>query len=274
MTYFRENARVLGNDADGDGRLLRLRAPGIAAAAKPFQFVLAKVPGESHVLRRPFSVFDAREDEVELLIRPVGDGTARLGSLGPGEYCDLTGPFGREASAGKDALFAAGGIGIAGLFFALAEETWAGRSPELFFGARTAKQLYAKSRIEELGINATFVTEDGSYGLKGTVVEHIPGVPTAKERLMSEALGERLLPHAHPIVACGPPAMYVALHRALGAGARLYVMMEERMACGVGACRSCAVPVLEPEGSYVAACSEGPLLDASVIDWNRFEESA
>jgi dihydroorotate dehydrogenase electron transfer subunit len=274
MTYFRENARVLANDADGDGRLLRLRAPGIAADARPFQFVLAKVPGEAHILRRPFSVFDADGDDAELLIRPVGDGTARLGELAPGEYCDLTGPFGREAAPVENTLFVAGGIGIAGLFFALAEEVRAGRSPELFFGARTAKQLYAKSRIEELGIDATFVTEDGSYGLTGTVVEHLPDVPTAKEKLMSEALNERLLPYPHRVVACGPPAMFVALHRALGGGAKLSVMMEERMACGVGACRSCAVPVREPEGSYVAACSEGPLLDASVIDWNRFGESA
>jgi len=274
MTYFRENARVLANDADGDGRLLRLRAPGVAAAARPFQFVLAKVPGESHLLRRPLSVFDARDEEVELLIRPVGNGTARLGGLASGEYCDLTGPFGREASPVKGTLFVAGGIGIAGLFFALAEEAWAGRSPELYFGARTAGQLYAKSRIEELGIDATFVTEDGSYGLTGTVVEHLPDVPTAKEKLMSEALNERLLPYPHPVVACGPPAMYVALYRALGEDARLSVMMEERMACGVGACRSCAVPVREPEGSYVAACSEGPLLDASLIDWNRFGEPA
>lgn len=274
MTYFRENAEVLANDADGDGCLLRLRAPSIAADARPFQFVLAKVPGESHILRRPFSVFDAGDEEVELLIRPVGDGTARLGELGPGEYCDLTGPFGRDAAVGENTLFVAGGIGVAGLFFALAEEARAGRAHELFFGARTAEQLYAKSRIEELGIDAAFVTEDGSSGLTGTVVEHIPDIPTAKEKLMSEALNERLLPYPRPVVACGPPPMYVALRRALGEDARLYVMMEERMACGVGACRSCAVPVREPEGSYVAACGEGPLLDASIIDWNRFEEPA
>jgi dihydroorotate dehydrogenase electron transfer subunit len=68
--------------------------------------------------------------------------------------------------------------------------------------------------------------------------------------------------------------MYAALYRTLGEDARLSVLLEERMACGVGACRSCAVPVREPEGSYVAACREGPLLDASLIEWNRFGESA
>jgi len=270
MTYFRENAQVLANEADGDARLLRLKAPDIAAAARPFQFVLARVPGEAHILRRPLSVFDARGEDVELLVRPVGDGTARLGELAAGAYCDVTGPFGREADLAGDTLFVAGGIGVAGVFFALADEARAGRAHRLFFGARSAEQLYGRAALEELGVDCTFVTEDGSLGLTGTVVDNLPDVPTAKEMLMSEALNERLLPYPHPVVACGPPAMYVALYRALGEDARLSLLMEERMACGVGACRSCAVPVREPEGSYVAACREGPLLDASIIDWNRF----
>jgi dihydroorotate dehydrogenase electron transfer subunit len=67
--------------------------------------------------------------------------------------------------------------------------------------------------------------------------------------------------------------MYAALHRALGEQARLFVLMEERMACGVGACRSCAVPTRKPEGSYLAACRDGPFLDASTIDWGRLEET-
>ncbi|HUU56018.1 MAG TPA: hypothetical protein VMW93_01635 [bacterium] len=274
MAYFRENAPVLANDADGDARLVRLHAPGIAAAVRPFQFVLARVPGESFTLRRPLSVFDARGEDVELLVRPVGNGTARLGRLAPGAHCDLTGPFGQKAGVGEDAVFVAGGIGVAGLFFALAEEARAGRAHELFYGARTADQLYAKSRLAELGIDAAFVTEDGSSGLAGTVVEHLPDLPTTKEKLISEALDEKLLPYPHAVVACGPRPMYTALRRALGEGARLYVMMEERMACGVGACRSCAVPVRKPEGSYVAVCRDGPLLDASAVDWDRFGGSA
>jgi dihydroorotate dehydrogenase electron transfer subunit len=274
MTYFRENARVRANDADGDARLLRLRAPGLGAAARPFQFVLAQVPGESFILRRPLAVFDAGGGDVELLVRPVGEGTRRLCGLAPGEYCDLTGPFGRAAAVGEDALFVAGGIGLAGLFFALAEEARAGRPPELYYGARTATALYARARLAELGVEARFVTEDGSSGRTGTVVERLPGLPTTKERLMSEALNEKLLPYPRAVIACGPRPMYAALRRALGERARLYVLMEERMACGVGACRSCAVPARKPEGSYLAACRDGPLVEASEIDWGRWEETA
>jgi dihydroorotate dehydrogenase electron transfer subunit len=272
MTHAREIATVVANDADGDARLLRLRAPVIAAAARPFQFVLARVPAAGFILRRPLSIFDARGDEIELLVRPAGEGTTRLCLLAPGEGCDLTGPFGREFKAPEDAVFVAGGIGIAGLFFAVAEAAREGYEVELACGARTAAQLYAADRIAALEAEAVFVTEDGSRGLKGLVSEHVPGLPSAEAKLLSRAMEEDLPRYAKVVVACGPRAMYLALRKALGDDARWYALMEERMACGVGACRSCAVPAREPPGSYVAICKEGPLVEASAVDWTRLGE--
>ncbi len=272
MTYVREMATVIANDADGDARLLRLGAPRIAAAANPFQFVLVKVPGGEFTLRRPVSIFDAGGDEIELLIRPAGEGTARICRSAPGESCDLTGPFGRQLDAPRDCVFVAGGIGIAGLFFALATAARSGREAELIYGARTGVQLYANRRLGELAVNAMLATEDGSIGLKGLATDFIPGIPSAETKLMSRALKEDLPRYAKAVIACGPRPMYVALRKALGADARWYALMEERMACGVGACRSCAVPVLEPPGSYVSVCEEGPLVDAATVDWDRLGE--
>jgi dihydroorotate dehydrogenase electron transfer subunit len=269
MTHLREIATVLANQAEGDCRLLLIRAPEIAAAARPFQFVLVKVPGEGTILRRPFSIFDAGRESLELLIRPVGEGTARICSLSPGESCDLTGPFGRAFEADEDTLFVAGGIGVAGLTFGLTAAARAGLGPGLIFGAKTSSQLYVRSRLERMGIDINFVTEDGTAGNAGRVTDYLPNLPSEQDRLLSEALGERLLPYAHDVIACGPRPMYHALHRALGDDARLYVLMEERMACGVGACRSCAVPSRTPGRPYVAACREGPLLEAAGIDWDR-----
>ncbi len=271
MAYTREIATVLANGADGDARFLRLSAPGIARAARPFQFVLVKVPGGDFILRRPLSVFDAREDEIALLVRPAGDGTARICCLVPGENLDLTGPFGRGFDVPGDALFVAGGIGVAGVFFALAEAARSGRKVELVYGAKTAAQLYARSLLEELGVEATFVTEDGSSGFEGLATEYLPRLPSAKEKLISAALDEKLPPYPKTVIACGPRPMYVVLHKVLGEDSRLHVLMEERMACGVGACRSCAVPAREPKGSYIAACEDGPLINASSVDWNRLE---
>jgi dihydroorotate dehydrogenase electron transfer subunit len=261
MTHLREIATVLSNDADGDARLLRLKAPAIAAAARPFQFVLVKVPGEGFLLRRPFSVFDATGDEVALLVRPVGEGTANICRLAPGETCDLTGPFGRAFDVPDNALFVAGGIGIAGVFFAIATAARSGRKAELIYGVRDATQLYVKSFIEELNVEATVVTEDGSSGRKGLATDFVPAPPSG------ETGNGRL------VIACGPRPMYAALRRVLGAGARWYALMEERMGCGVGACRSCVVPVREPAGSYAAVCKDGPLVDAASVDWGRLGEA-
>ncbi len=267
----RETATVVANDADGDARLVRLRSPAIAAAARPFQFVLAKVPDADLILRRPLSIFDARGDEIELLVRPAGEGTARLCRLAPGEGCDLTGPFGREFKFPGDTVFVAGGIGIAGLFFAVAETAREGREVELAYGARTAAQLYATGRLAELGVEAVLVTEDGSSGRKGLVSEHVPGLPSGETKLLSRAMGEDLPRYAKVVVACGPRAIYRALCKALG-DSPWYALMEERMACGLGVCRSCVVPAREPPGSYLAICEEGPLVEASAVDWNRLGE--
>ncbi len=254
MSYFHETAPVLANDADGDACLLRLRAPQIAAAVRPFQFVLAQVPGGGHLLRRPFSVFDAVGEELELLIRPVGAGTRTLAAVAAGDSIDLTGPFGRTFEPPADTLFVAGGVGIAGLFFALATAARAGVTPALVFGARAAGQLCGSSRLREVNIDITFVTEDGSRGSRGLVTEHISLAAT---------------PAA--LVACGPRAMYRALLGVVGEDTPVYVLMEEHMACGVAACRGCAVPAKSPPGTYICVCQDGPLLDAALIDWDRLE---
>jgi dihydroorotate dehydrogenase electron transfer subunit len=272
MTQVREIATVTANDADGDASLLRLRSPRIAATARPFQFVLVKVPAAGFLLRRPLSVFDAGGDEVALLVRPAGEGTGRLRRLAPGESCDLTGPFGREFEAPEGSVFVAGGIGVAGVFFALAAAARSGSKVELVYGAQAAAELYAKRQIDELKISATFVTEDGSSGRKGLATDFIPGIPSREAKLMAGALEEDLPFYNRAVIACGPRPMYAALRNVLGDGARWYVLMEERMACGVGACRSCVVPVREPAGSYAAVCKEGPLVDAAAVDWGRLGE--
>ncbi len=270
MSFVNVTAQLLACGAEGDARYLRFGAAEIAAAARPFQFVLVRVPDEGFVLRRPLSVCDAREGEIDLLVKPVGAGSARLCALAPGDACEISGPFGRApALPAEDPLFVAGGIGVAGVFFAVAEAARRGARPRLLFGARTAGQLYAADRLQSLGAELTLVTDDGSRGLKGTAAEHLPSSPPAA------------------VVACGPRAIYRALRERIHTvsvyekvldnddeytSPKLFILMEEHMACGVGACRSCVVPAREPAGSYIAVCREGPLVDAAVLDWDRMEE--
>jgi len=253
MTYFREDGVVTASDADGDARIITLRAPAIAAAARPFQFVMVRVPEARFTLRRPVSIFDANGEEVILLIKKVGAGSARLGALAPGEHADVVGPLGRPWTPPAGAAYVAGGVGIAGLFFALAEAARRHEGARLFFGARSADGLYAASRLAGLGVDVTFTTEDGSRGERGVVTDFVPAAALA-------------------VVACGPRPMYRALTTRVSAETPCYVLMEEHMACGVGACRGCAVPAVAPAGSYIAACRDGPLVDARAVAWDRVED--
>jgi len=252
MDYYNELAAVVAAEAEGDARWLTLRAPRVAAAVRPFQFVLVRVPGGGFTLPRPLSVTaaDAAAGELSLLVKPVGKGSAALCALAPGAEVGLVGPLGRAVAPPPDALFVAGGIGVAGVFFAVAEACRRGERPRVLFGARSASQLFAAARLEALGADVTLVTDDGSRGEAGLVSDRLPEAPPA-------------------VVACGPRPMYRALRERLGDAVPLFVLMEEHMACGVGACRSCAAPAAGRPGFYFAICQEGPLVDAAAVDWQR-----
>lgn len=253
MTPVRELAPVVANEPLAAGQVVTARAPLVAAAARPFQFVLAAVPDGRFPLRRPFSVFDVKGEDVSVLIRQVGSGTARLAALEPGAALDIIGPLGKEFLPEEGAVFVAGGIGIAGIYFALAERARRGEQTEVYFGARNADELYAADLLAALPLKLTFVTEDGSRGIRGKVVEFVPR-------------------DAKVVVACGPRAMYRSLLATVSPATRVYVLMEERMACGVGACRGCVVPVTGEVWPFVTVCREGPVFDGRTIAWEKVED--
>lgn len=254
MAYFDEAAAVVAARPEGDAVRLRLRAPAVAGAARPFQFVMARVPGEGFTLRRPLSVYDAARDELELLVRPLGEGTSSLAAAREGDRLRISGPFGRVFEPSADALYVAGGIGFAGVHYAMVAAFQAGLKPRLVYGARSSRLAYDVDALRAAGVAVTLVTDDGSSGEKGLVTDHLPPE----------------LPSA--VIACGPRAMFRALRAKVGAGTTLYVLMEERMACGIGVCRACAVPVSEPAGAYRAVCVDGALFDAAALDWGRMEK--
>lgn len=244
-------ARVVSVTTDGGAYLIRLEAAEIAAAALPFQFIMVRVPAGGYALRRPFSVFDAQGECLEILLRPCGAGTRILAAVAVGEALDLTGPMGRAFEPPAGALFVAGGIGVAGVAFALAAaHRRDGVKRPLVYGARTKGQLAALARLEEVA-DVTVVTDDGSAGARGVVSDYVEA-------------GER------PVVACGPRPMLAALRSRLSSDAAYYVVMEERMACGVGVCRSCAVPAAANDG-YLAVCEHGPVIPSCDVDWGRLE---
>lgn len=296
MSPLTETAAVLSHADLGAGyRFLRLRAPGIAAAAAPGQFVQMRVPGlEAGALRRPFSICDAdpAAGTLAILYKRVGRGTAAMAPLAPGDEADLMGPLGRGFPLPPpDAapLLAGGGYGVAPLHF-LARRILAGgtRDIHLFVGGRTAADLLLLDDFRALGVAVHPATNDGSLGAKGLVTapldEFLEGLegPEGLESLEKRSsdlqtfrpsdLQTRRRP-APPVVlyACGPAPMLRALdERALAGGFPAWLSLDRRMACGVGACCGCAQKVRGPDGAVRVAmvCSDGPVFPQGAVVWD------
>src|SRR5512139_2393973 len=186
-----------------DFNVLALEAEAIAGRAEPGQFVMVKTsPGVTPLLRRPFSLFEILRDArgtptgFSLLVKRVGVGSQLLYDASPGQTFPCLGPLGRPFvldAAPARAWMVAGGVGLAP-FAALTEACRArGIRPTLFYGARTAAELFCLDLFERLGADVVTATEDGSRGLTGRVT-----VP------LEQALAGAA---AHPpltLYACGP----------------------------------------------------------------------
>ena len=255
-----EDAAVTVPSASTVKGVLRLRSPRIAASAQPGQFVNVAVPG--HVLRRPMAVAWAQDDELELVITARGEATQRLLSAQSGSSWSLIGPLGRSFPLPEGpGVIVTGGSGAGpGLFLAwrLAQ---AGRPVVLLHGARVGDEAFVADRAAGLGVRAVMHTEDGSLGLRG--------YPTASLRSEALALAEQ---YASPptVYAVGPNALMAAAARvAAQENWDAWVSLEEAMACGVGACLSCACQVRDATGqpSQAHVCVDGPVFSAARVSW-------
>ncbi|MGB9607874.1 MAG: dihydroorotate dehydrogenase electron transfer subunit [bacterium] len=225
--------------------ILRLLQPQIAKECQPGQFVNIKC---SHLydplLRRPFSIFDANEEEISLLIRIIGKGTKSLSLVNKGDKLDALGPLGNRFpyEEFKNPLLVAGGMGIAPIHFLLKKI----RSPTLVYGAKSRKELYIIDELENL-CHLHIFTEDGSLGEKGF----------ATIKLASFSQGH------DAIFACGPLPMLKEIAR-IGREIDVptYLSLEERMACGFGACLGCAIKTKE---GYKMLCKDGPIMKGEEI---------
>jgi dihydroorotate dehydrogenase electron transfer subunit len=254
-----------------DYNVVRFKAPAIAAVATPGQFVMVKTSdGLDPLLRRPFSIFEHTRDErgtltgLSILNKRVGAGTRRLFDVRVGDHLSLLGPLGQPfvpVSAPAEAWMVAGGVGLApfaSLAEALAE---LGTTTTLFYGGRSASDIYYERLFESLGVRLTLTTEDGTRGERGRVT-----VPLERE-LAAVPSGKRIV-----IYACGPtPMMRAVSDIGAATGHPVYVSLEPVMGCGMGGCYSCVVPVRQPDGKghFVRSCLEGPVFDGSRLLWDR-----
>jgi dihydroorotate dehydrogenase electron transfer subunit len=265
------DAEVIANTPlSADYNVLALAAPEIASIAMPGQFVMVKArPGFEPLLRRPFSVFELLRDPAgtitgfSLLNKRIGASTTLLYEARPGHRVAVLGPLGKPftvVTAPLEAWLVAGGVGLAP-FAVLAERLRAdGTSVTLFYGARSAAELFYLDFFTNLGVNLVLTTEDGSRGEPGRIT-----APLDRE-LMGRRPGTRVM-----IYACGPEGMLAATAKvAMHHECPCEVSVERLMGCGMGGCYSCVVPMRNDDGvtHHVRSCLAGPVLDGHRIAWD------
>jgi len=221
--------------------VLTLDAPQIAEPVRAGQFVnLGWSPGP--LLRRPFSVYRADGDHIEVILKAVGTGTAQLLQMKPGEVISCLGPLGRGFDLGagpRSVALVSGGLGVAPMPLAARDARAAGMLVTWVHGARSADELCSETDGDEV----IWATDDGSKGFAGTVVDAVPD--------------------ADLVLACGPNRMLAAVAMRWPDA---QVAVETYMGCGTGVCLGCAVPLIR--GGYDRACKEGPVYCAGDIEWS------
>jgi dihydroorotate dehydrogenase electron transfer subunit len=240
-------------------------APGIAARSRPGQFVTLAVGGPvtSMLARRSFSVHDVRPDHggtVEFVFAADGPGTRWLAERRSRDIVDITGPLGRPFPVPRDpvtCLLVGGGYGSAPLFSLAARLRERRCTVDFLLGAATGDRVFGALTARRTGRTATITTEDGSLGARGIVTD-----------MMGQIIHEA---RTDVIYACGPMPML----RHVTLLARRYdipvqVAVEELMACGIGVCMTCVLPVTGTDGitRMIRSCVDGPVFRGEQVRWD------
>lgn len=264
-------AEVVSNQPAGAYRHLRLVVPGLAEIAKPGQFVALAVGDRTSpmLLRRSFSIHTVTPagtfgGTVEVVIAAHGPGTEILTALAPGDNVDVVGPLGRGFPLPTDpatCILVGGGYGSAPLMW-LAEALRArGCRVEMVLGAATADRLFGVVEARRVSDRVTVTTDDGSAGRAGWVSDVLPD-------LIAETGAEVLY-------GCGPMGMLRSLaDLAERHGIVAQVAVEEAMACGVGICMTCVMPIIGPDGvtTMSRSCVDGPVFRGDRVRWEAFTD--
>lgn len=233
-------------------RLIKVHAPEIANVAVPGQFVNVQVcKNSAPLLRRPFGVAGVNKEEgtFTMIYRVIGEGTQILAAAAVGDSLSIVGPLGRGFDLGaKRPLVIGGGVGLAPILFLAA----ALGNSHVLMGGRTAEELFWTDLYKAYCPEMFLTTDDGSQGTKGTVMALLP-------QLLAEGGYDC-------VYVCGPvPMMRAVAAACLEAKVPCQVSLEKYMACGLGACLSCAC---EGIGKRIKVCKDGPVFWAQEVgEW-------
>lgn len=231
----------------------------LAKGARAGQFIGIYPKDKSHLLPRPISICEVDEEKSALRIvyRIAGAGTAEFAAWQPGQEAEILGVLGNgfpvDKGKGKKVALMGGGIGIPPMLQLAKELKAAGSEAAIVLGYRDS-QLFLKEDLAKYG-TVYIATEDGSAGVKGNVLNVME-----EEQIKADV-----------IMACGPMPMLRAI-KSYAAERKMeaYISLEERMACGVGACLGCVCKTTHKDAhSHVnnaRICTDGPVFDAREVD--------
>lgn len=257
---------VLGIRRYGSYHVLTLTAAGIPELTRPGHFVALSIGGEESglLLRRAFSIHRVQSrgvygGTVDIVLSTHGKGTRWLAARHRHDPIDVVGPLGRPFALPREpvsCVLVGGGYGSAPLFM-LAEQLRArGCRVDVVLGAATEDRLFGVLDAKRMAATLTITTEDGSVGEQGRVTDVLPDV---MDRVGAEV-----------VYACGPMGMLQAVaEEASARGAYSQCAVEESMACGVGVCMTCVLPVIGDDGvtRMVRSCVDGPVFRGDRVRW-------
>ena len=230
----------------------RLKNDELASITRPGQFVHILIPGKT--LRRPISVCDVENGEIRIVFEIRGEGTAVLAKCKTGSIINVIAPLGNgfETDKSVKTAFIGGGIGVPPMLYSAKN---GGTGSVVINGFRDKSAVILSDDFRKTGLEVIETTDNGSYGIHGFVTDPLREIIAGMDR----------------ICACGPTPML----RNIAAIADefnkpCFVSLEQRMACGIGACLGCAVAVKDGNGGikYSHVCKDGPVFNSKEVEWN------
>lgn len=248
--------------------VISMTAPGIPERTRAGQFLTVGIGGEESglLLRRAFAIYRVNTTGVyggtlEIVVSPHGKGTRWLSERRRSESIDIVGPLGKPFAIPKDpvaCVLVGGGYGSAPLLLLAEALRERGCRVDVVIGAATEEKLFGTLEIKRVSSTVTMVTEDGSMGEQGRVTDVLGDV-------IQKA-------NASVVYACGPMGMLAAVAD-ISSELQVYSQcsVEEAMACGIGICMTCVLPVIGDDGvtRMVRSCVDGPIFRGDRVRWSE-----
>ena len=259
---------VVENKKVGSYFVLTATAADMPKEFKPGNFVAVAIGDErsSLILRRAFSIYQVNDrgvygGTVDIVISPHGPGTDYLANLKRNDAINLVGPLGKPFSLPKDpvpCVLVGGGYGAAPLFTLAEALTARGCRVDFILGASTQEKLFGMLEARRISTTLTVTTDDGTSGQMGRVTDALPEVIKKS--------------NAAVIYACGPMKMLEAVANVANMHAIVsQTSVEESMACGIGVCMTCVLPIIGDDGitRMLRSCVDGPAFKGDKVRWDQ-----